>query len=354
MALLAGKSNYAYAVARVQAKRSQLIPPRDYAKILKMDVSEITRFVEDSVYKTEVDELATRFSGLDLLEAALTVNEERTYAAIRRMVTGPGGHLIDLFLDRYTVDTIKAVLRGKAAGATREELLKEMLLGDRDSFGVFEPVLSEDVKTPADVAATLLRAGGAGTRWGRVLTAVPEDAPASAYEDALDKAYYASLRESLEASKEKAAKPFLRFTRREIDARNILNAARWAANRQQDDFSPYVIPGGTVRVADIVALARCDGLDAFAEALQEHSDLYEGVREGLDKARANNRMAPFQAAVQRHMLEDLGRLGHELPLSVLPILLFLLQKHKEVVTLRAVARGKAAGLSEERLQELVA
>jgi vacuolar-type H+-ATPase subunit C/Vma6 len=38
---------------------------------------------------------------------------------------------------------------------------------------------------------------------------------------------------------------------------------------------------------------------------------------------------------------------------LVPILLFLLRKHHEVRVLRAVARGKAAGLSEDRLRELV-
>ena len=82
MALLLGtkKTNYAYAVARVQAKRGKLIPRSEYDKLLKMDVAEITRFIQDSEYKEEVDELAARFSGLDLLEAALTVNEERVNA----------------------------------------------------------------------------------------------------------------------------------------------------------------------------------------------------------------------------------------------------------------------------------
>ena len=78
-----GNSNYAYAVARVQAKRAKLIPPSEFEKVLKMDVPEITRYIQDSAYKAEVDELASRFSGLDLLEAALTVNEERVYEAVR-------------------------------------------------------------------------------------------------------------------------------------------------------------------------------------------------------------------------------------------------------------------------------
>src|ERR1041385_3487047 len=155
-----GKSNYAYAVARVQAKRSKLIPPSEYDKVLKMGVAEITRFIEDSAYKAEVDELAPRFSGLDLLEAALTVNEERTYESVRSMVGGEAGAIVSLFLDRYHYEDLKTLLRGKAAGASRDELLREMVLENQATYDLFNPLLGEDLRTPADVIAALHAQGG--------------------------------------------------------------------------------------------------------------------------------------------------------------------------------------------------
>jgi V/A-type H+/Na+-transporting ATPase subunit C len=50
---------------------------------------------------------------------------------------------------------------------------------------------------------------------------------------------------------------------------------------------------------------------------------------------------------------ELDKLGHANPLSIIPILVFLARKDQEVVTLRALARGKSAGLSEDRLKELI-
>ena len=81
-----GTSNYAYAVARVQAKRAKLIPPSEFEKVLKMDVPEITRYIQDSAYKAEVDELASRFGGLDLLE----VRQTSGGANDLREIPGPG------------------------------------------------------------------------------------------------------------------------------------------------------------------------------------------------------------------------------------------------------------------------
>jgi V/A-type H+/Na+-transporting ATPase subunit C len=348
-----GTSNYAYAVARVQAKRAKLLPPGEYEKVLKMDVPEITRFIQDSAYKTEVDELASRFTGLDLLEAALTVNEERTYEAVRAMVSGDAGVVVSLFLDRYHYADLKTLLRGKAAGASREELLREMVLENQETYDLFAPLLSDDVKTIPDVIQALAAQGGAARDWARLLESVPADSSLSRYDDALDKAYYARLLEGLESTGEKGAHAILDFVRREIDAVNLLNAARWVAAKESGDFTPFIVPGGKhLKVAAIVALSRADGLRAFADLLAESKE-WADVKGAVDAAAASGRLAPFQAAVWRHHLSGLDRLAHSNPLSLVPILLFLLRKHREVVVLRAVARGKAAGLSDDRLWELI-
>lgn len=347
------KTNYAYAVARVQARKAALLKPGEYEKLLKMDLSEIIRFIEDSAYKADVDELSARFSGLDLVEAALTVNQERTNAAVREMLDGPGGELVSLFLMRHLVDDIKTVLRGKNAGASREELLKELLLEDLDTYGIFQPLLSDDVQAPEDVIAALARQGGVAAQWAKVLEGVPAEAGLSGLEDALDKAYYHFLLENLEGFRQKGGKEMLHFVRREIDARNLQNAARWVANKQSADFSPYVIPGGeAVKVADVMRLAQAEDLSGFRDLVAELA-LPDSLVQALLACQDIGRLGPFQTALSQWHSADIAKLGHANPLSILPILVFLARKEQEVVTLRALARGKSAGLSQDRLKELI-
>ncbi|MGB1585751.1 MAG: V-type ATPase subunit [Thermoplasmatota archaeon] len=347
------KTNYAYAVARVQARRSKLIPDSEYEKILKMDVSEITRYIEDSAYKTEVDELSNRFAGLDLLEAALTVNQERAHASVREMVDGDGGQLLTLWLMRHLVDGLKSVLRGKQGGASREELLKELLLEDLDTYDLFQGLLGEDVQSPEDVATALERQGGYGVTWAKVLKQVPSGSGLAAYEDALDKAYYGHLLAELDGNKQKGADLVHNFVRREIDARNLQNAARWVANKQAGDFSPYVIPGGKAcSISAVVALSQTADLAAFRDKCMDLG-LPESLHAALAESETTGRLAPFQSALNDWHLAELDKLSHGAPLSLLPILLYLTRKDREVVNLRAVARGKSAGLSEDRLRELM-
>ena len=348
-----GTSNYAYAVARVQAKRAKLVPPSEFEKVLKMDVPEITRYVQDSAYKTEVDELASKFSGLDLLEAALTVNEERTYEAIRQMVGGEGGAILELFLDRYHYDDVKTLLRGKAAGAKRDELLREMVLENQQTYDLFAPLLADDVRTVSDVIAAMDARGGQARDWANLLRKVPAGSPLARYDDVLDKAYYDRLLTALEATKEKGVAEVLQFVRHEVDAVNLLNAARWVAAKETGDLSPFIVPGGKdVKVAQVIALSRAKGLAEYADQVGELKR-FAGAKPAVEAAAKSDRLAPLQAAVTRAHLADLDRLAHTAPLSLVPILVFLVRKHREVATLRAVARGKAAGLSEDRLKELV-
>ena len=348
-----GTSNFAYAVARVQAKKAKLIPPSEFEKILKMDVREVTRYVEESAYKAEVDELSPKFSGLDLLEAALTVNEERTYEAVRAMVGGGAGAIVNLFLDRYHYEDVKTLLRGKSSGATRDELLREMVLEDQATYDLFAPLLSEDVKTIPEIIAALTAQGGQAREWARLLEKVPAGSSLARYDDVLDKAYFDRLVTGLEDTSEKGSDALLEFVRREIDMRNLLNAARWVAAGEQGDFSSFVVPGGQhIKVAQAIALSKSKSLAEFGEAIAETKH-FASLKPAVDAAAASGRLAPFQGAVWHLHLSGMDKLAHLNPLSLVPILLFLLRKHREVSVLRAVARGKAAGLSEDRLRELV-
>src|SRR2546427_750515 len=95
MGNLLQRSNYAYANARVRVRKAKLLPRDSYQKLLKMEIPEITRFIEGTEYGKEIDELATKFKGNDLLEHALNVNEERNYAEVRGFVSGAVGDLVE-------------------------------------------------------------------------------------------------------------------------------------------------------------------------------------------------------------------------------------------------------------------
>ncbi len=123
-----GSSNYAYAVTRVRAMKSKLLPKESYPpRLLNMGIDEITRFIQESEYKNDVDELAMKYSGGDLAEHALNRNLALTYDKLVRITSGELNYLIVAYLKRYDIWNIKTLLRGKIYNASVEDILESLI-----------------------------------------------------------------------------------------------------------------------------------------------------------------------------------------------------------------------------------
>ena len=69
-----GSAPYIYVSTRMRVRKSKLIPREEYLRMLNMGLPELTRLVEEMEYKREIDELAASFSGVDLIENAVSWN----------------------------------------------------------------------------------------------------------------------------------------------------------------------------------------------------------------------------------------------------------------------------------------
>jgi len=92
--------------------KSKLLPKETYPRLLNMGIDEITRFIQESEYKNDVDELAMKYSGGDLAEHALNRNLALTYDKLLRITSGELNYLIVAYLKRYDIWNIKTLLRG--------------------------------------------------------------------------------------------------------------------------------------------------------------------------------------------------------------------------------------------------
>ena len=119
--------NYPYACARVKARKTQLLPAETYPRMLNMDLAEISRFIGDGQYKREVDELSSRFGGVDLVEHATYLNLVRTYRSVLGFTRGELNTMVRHFLNRWDVYNFATVLRGRNAGVPWEEVDEEIV-----------------------------------------------------------------------------------------------------------------------------------------------------------------------------------------------------------------------------------
>ncbi|MBW3583407.1 MAG: ATP synthase A1 subunit C [Euryarchaeota archaeon] len=347
-----GTSNYAYATARVRAKKAKLLPRETYLKMLKISLAEVTQVIRDTDYQEQVDALSSKFEGIDLIEGALNVNEEQTYSQVRGFVEGEAKELVGAFLDRHDFQDIKVVLRGKHYGASQEEIMKELLIEDREEFDFLRRLLADDVKGVDGVIEMLGEMGGKARVYHSALKRAEErraEATLSDYEDELDRTYYQNLLEVVRADTG-AKKPFRRFIEKEIDIVDLLAVLRYRrAQLPWDEVEPVLVRGGRdLDIGDLRRIYEAPSLDDVATELHATS-----IGDDLDAALATGSLSRVDIAARTHLMDSASGFSHMNPLSVLPIIDYLLRKRTEVRNLRAIARGKQAGLDEETIQDML-
>ncbi len=323
---------YAYIVARVRAMKSKLIPVEMYPKFLNMEISEITRFIEESEYKKDVDELAKRYKGTELIEHALNQNLALTYRKLIEVSQNEAKFLITEYLRTWDIWNIKTILRGKFSGASEEEILESVVsagqLRYRDltelvKIGTIEGIIAALSKTPYYPAL----AGYKGNL--------------AEMENALDKMYYSRR---IDSAKETGNKLFLKFLRTEIDLKNLKIIFRMKhAGMGHEDVMKMLISGGMeLKEADLGRLASMP-MPEFVRAIEEYS--YWAAISDISGELTS--LINIENRLDKYGLAYASRISYYYPLSILPVLDYILSKRIEVDNLRIIVRGKATSLPED-------
>ena len=334
-----GTSNYPYAVTRVRAMKSKLLPKESYPRLLNMGIDEITRFIQESEYKNDVDELAMKYSGGDLAEHALNRNLALTYDKLVRITLGELNYLIVAYLKKYDVWNIKTLLRGKIYNASAEDIQESLIAAGEFTYTSMSELAAK--ATYQEVVEALK-----SSEYYPLLQKF--DGTNLAYiENELDKMYYSSLFEAIGKPRTKDRKLFLRVIKLEVDVKNLgtLFRLKKAGIQQLDEVMPLMIEGGLeLKLEKLATLP----YDEFVNELQrtQYWDAISGV---TDPNMAS--LTPLESKLTRYYLESSSILSHVSPISVLPILDYIIHKNNEVTNLRIVFRGKEGGLSDELIKD---
>src|SRR5213083_866657 len=128
--------NYPYVTARVRAKKAALLSPDVYERMLQMEIPQIARVIGEGAYKAEVLALASKASGVDLIELATSRNLAAVFTQIIGFSEGELRQMIGWYLDRFDVQNIKTIVRGKRFGASSSEIEEDIVAAGsmRESF----------------------------------------------------------------------------------------------------------------------------------------------------------------------------------------------------------------------------
>ena len=332
---------YAYITGRVRAMKTKLIPAEMYPRMQSMDASEIARYLEETQYKDEIDALSKDYSGTELIEHATFANLAKTYRKLLDVSIDEPQFLILEYLRRWDIWNIKTVLRGKFYGASDAEIMKYLVpAGELDAEfldgltkkGTIQEVIS--AFEGKDYSSALAQYDGKNL---------------ASLENALDKLYYFRMERAVGGTLSVGGGLLLKYVRREIDIRNLITLFRMnKAGVEGAIIQENLIPGGKLHEE----LSRMAG-QPFGEFLRglEGYPFWSSIS---DIATADiDAISRIEARLRAYLVRYAWALSNYHPLSILPVLGYIVSKDTEVSNIRKIVRGKEAGLPAELIEEQV-
>ncbi len=339
-----GSSNPEYVVARVRARRGSLYSDEEYRKLTRMSPSEIARFMEESTYEAEINALGSRHAGVDLIEYALNRNLAKQFEGILDWSEGGLYDLIARYLRKFDAWNVKTVIRGVYTGASQEEVEVDLIrAGEFDDRRIRRLLEADSIEAVVEVLEDTIY--GAPLR--EAYAEYEETDVLVPLENAVDRAFYERLLGNLPG--DEPTRQYEAFLKAEVDFRNADNALRLARSGAEIDPAEYFIEGGELFTRDTLArLAR--NLDELVEYIAE-SQYADELGPALRELEEADSLIAFEHATDAALLAYGDRLGTIHPVSVTPVISYILAKEREVENIRAIARGKEAGLPANEIEE---
>lgn len=346
----ASGDNFAYLCTRVRVKRLKLYRPEEIRRMIDMDLREILRHMHEGTYKEDVDALAMlyRFSTSDVIEGALNRNLGRAYTEIYHDAYGGARARIAVFLRSIDVWNMKTFLRGVHSNTEKKEVLKNMLSGGNIRWEFWEGALDA-----SDISAYFKN-----TEFAKIVSMYLADKNLASVEDTLDKEYYHTLVNFVRKYQEtRADKILLEYVRKEIDIRNIQTVMKLMVYAQGNKIESSLIENVFIPDGWSINLVKfkkmCESKD-YEELTQNMSGMwFENYMKEIFQVCSMEHCGGYIRKLEKVLLRVAENFAVIYPISILPVLSYLLRKKTEVEEIRTIARGKAHGLTSDEIKLLL-
>jgi len=286
-----GSANAEYVNARVRSRRAGLYDEESYRRLLRTSPAEIARDMEESAYGREINELGSRFDGVDLIEYALNRNLARQFDDLLGWAEGSLYDLLVRYLRKFDAWNLKTLLRGVYSGTPADEVRVDMIRA-----GELDDDLLDRLADAGSIEEIV--EGVSDTLFGDALAGALADYEDAGLlvplENAVDRAYYELLTAELGSSDELAE--YRRYLRAEIDFRNAINALRLARSGTELDPAAYFIAGGDLfSQRDVQRLA--GNMDELVAYIRE-STYGDDLSGALDELASADSLVGFERALE--------------------------------------------------------
>ena len=345
------KVDYEYIGARIRGMKSRLLERKELEALgAKMDINSFVDELENTPYRQDLEDASVKYIGLACVEDALRRNLSKTFRLIFSFVKGEDAEtLINIFLNKWDIQNIKTILRGKNIQEVPEEIAESLApAGALSDATLTEMIKQPDVKAVIDLLATW------GIEYSRPLTQhfkeFSETRDLVVLEYALDKFYYNHALDAVAG--DSYDEGIIRgIVRTEIDVTNIKNVLRIIRDKVElEDPQYYFISGGKeLNVDKLSALSKARTMDGVTKQLAGTS--YAFLAQLPDQYITAEKISPFEKELDKFLLQKALSLFSGDPLSLALVIGYLWAKLNEITNIRIIAMCKSEYVPEKEVME---
>lgn len=343
---------YGYANARVKARKAKMLQWEAFEDLSNQNtVSGVIAMLERTYYKDVFAQVPIECSRSEMVELAAGIHYAEVVGKVWDFVPAKARPAIAGVMRKWDFLNLKMILASRRTGKKWEEIMPYIIpagtIGPRQLEAIAraegEKIYVEVRRTDLgremfSQASTVLR----GTELEQMFIQSLRSAQVlNQLQVLLDTAYYNYLATGMDIP-DREAQILRNITRKEIDARNIVNALRLAKAgvKSEEALKRYMIRGGTVRFAVLKSILGTEDISAALPLVSRTFPIKGEVKTLVDLEMA------FKQAIAREKI----RRFYTSTVSLGTILSFLFIKEEEMNNLRRIVRGIDYRLTPEEIR----
>lgn len=329
------QGKYPYLSSRFRVRKSRLLNRGDYEKMLKMDIHTMIKFLEDKGY---VFEGIGEKNPYELVERSVNINLEKELSNILKITQGNAKRVFELYLFRYDVENVKNLLRCKASGMFQDDIfICAGKLGREDVNNLKD-------STPEEILNALRILS---REEAKKLATLFEEGNLIDVENYIDKKYYTLVAKAVKKLKGDS-EILKKFVKLKLDIINLRILYRFKkAGFRREEISKLFINPGNISLKELEELCALDLEDIHSRVVSKFGELFKGIDIKVS-------LGELDAKFEIYQLRMVEKLMHAHPLSIAPLIAYVIMKEAEGRNIKLIARSKYYQLPEDEVRKNLA
>jgi len=313
--------DYPYMCARVSAKNAKLYQRQDYDNLLKMQVNEISRKMEEGDYSSEINKFGSDFNGADLIERAINLNLSNTLKHLIKISSEDAEPIIKAYTRRFDILNYKRILRWKQSNSDEE--LKNIIY----PIDTIELTSEEIQELSFEEIKDHIKFEDSDIDYQDKLKDVES---LDEIERKLDQAYAEDLRKLSSKTRSKEFKNFVKTELLYRDLKIMLRLKKYGL--AESDIRPELTCLDNNKVEELLKL------DTYDETVDKIKDITGAEGERLEE---------LEHSIEQKRLTEALKTMHREPLGLSTVIGYIVAKEAEIENLRMIVRAKETGIKNQ-------